>query len=126
MAGPNNSTLLSIDGIDFSEWAVRGITMTLSPIATGSLRRDVNGNLVDMTLPQFRKYGIAIACSDHEAPELTGIWRGSIIDVTCIPGLGVENNTDGTLTMQMMVDSFEVQRDEWGAQGNWQLTALQV
>lgn len=120
------STLLSIDGIDFSDWAVRGITMTLSLVASGALRRDVNGNLVDMTLPQFRKYGISIACSDHDAPQLTGIWRGSEITVTCIPGLGVESNTDGTLTLEMMVDSFEVQRDELEAQSGWSLTALET
>lgn len=119
------STLLSIDGIDFSDYASRGITMTLQPIASGSLEYDVNGNLVDMTLPAFRKYGIGIECEDQEAPELTGIFKGTDITVNCIPGLGVENSTDGILIMEMMVDDFTVRLDEWGAKIGWNLSALQ-
>lgn len=119
------STLLSIDGIDFSDYASRGITMTLQPMASGSLEYDVNGNLVDMTLPAFRKYGISIECEDQEAPELTGIFRGTEITVNCIPGLGVENSTDGILIMEMMVDDFNVRVDEWGAKIGWTLSALQ-
>ena len=37
-------TLLAIDGIDFSQYAVRGITMTLEPIdQAASLARDCRG-----------------------------------------------------------------------------------
>ena len=43
-------TLLSIDAIDFSQWAVRGITMTLEPIdQAAALARDCRGILADIS-----------------------------------------------------------------------------
>ena len=36
-------TLLSIDAIDFSQWAVRGITMTLEPIDQATASRAIAG-----------------------------------------------------------------------------------
>jgi hypothetical protein len=85
---PNNSTLLSIVGIDLSDYASRDLTITLNPIVTGALERDVNGNLVDMTLESHRKYTAVVSCTDHEAPELTGVWRGLEVTVTLIPEQG--------------------------------------
>ena len=70
-------TLLAIDEIDFSDYAIRGITMTLEPIAqAASLARDCRGMLADISLAQFRQFKITIACTDQEAPQLTGIWPG--------------------------------------------------
>lgn len=118
--------LFSIDGIDFSEYSTRGITMTLAPIDSGELRRDVNGTLHNLALEQFQKYRITVACTDHEAPELTGIFRGSEIVVTCLTELGVANNTDGTLTMNMMVEDFQTSREEYEAETAWSLTAAEI
>lgn len=122
----SNSTLLSIDGIEFSDYASRGISMTLELVDSGDLRRDVNGTLRNLTLEQFRKYRISIQCTEHEAPELTGIWKGSEITVTCIPGLGVENTTDETLVLDMMVETFQTERDELEADTAWSLTAVEI
>lgn len=119
-------TLLSINDIDFSPYAVRGITMTLEPIGqAAALARDCRGVLVDISVPQFRQYRISIECTDHEAPELTDVWPGMEVTITCVPGLGVANTTGDVLTIPAMVTGWNTSRDEWAAEVAWQLTAEQ-
>lgn len=119
-------TLLAIDDIDFSQYAVRGITMTLEPIEqAASLARDCRGILADISLAQFRQYKVTISCTDHEVPELTGVWPGQDITITCIPGLGVPNAVDGQLTIFAKVTAWNTSRDEWAAEVAWQLEAEQ-
>jgi hypothetical protein len=119
-------TLLTIDGIDFSDYAVRGITMTLAPIdQAANLARDCRGALADISLEQFRQYKVTITCTDHEAPVLTDIWPGQDITIACIPGLGAANGTDDVLTILAKVTSWNTSRDEWAAEVAWQLEAEQ-
>lgn len=126
MPTSTDSTLLSISGIELGDYSCRGLTMTLTPTGTqGALRRTVNGSLIDLSAPQFRKFAATISCEDQEAPELTDIWQGQEVTVTCIPGLGVAA-TSGELTMTMMVDSWTVSRDEWGCLSNWSINLLEV
>lgn len=119
-------TLLAIDGIDFSQYAVRGITMTLEPIDQAkSLARDCRGQLVDISLAQFRQYKVTVTCTDHEVPELTDIWPGQDITITCIPGLGAANTTGDVLIILAKVTAWNTSRDEWAAEIAWQLEAEQ-
>jgi hypothetical protein len=120
-------TLLAIDGIDFSQYAVRGITMTLEPIAQAiNLARDCRGALADISVAQFQQYKVTITCNDQEAPELTDVWPGQDITITCIPGLGVSNTTGSdVLTILAKVTKWNTSRDEWAAQIAWQLEAEQ-
>ena len=119
-------TLLSIDAIDFSQWAVRGITMTLEPIDQATaLARDCRGILADISLAQFRMYKVTVECTDHEAPELTGIWPGQDVTIVCIPGLGVPNSTDGQMTILAKVTRWSTSREEWNAETAWSLEAEQ-
>jgi hypothetical protein len=119
-------TLLAIDGIDFSQYAVRGITMTLTPIdQAAQLARDCRGALADISVAQFRQYKVTVACTDHEAPELTGVWPGQDITITCIPGLGVSNGAGDVLTILAKVTAWNTSRDEWAAEVAWQLEAEQ-
>src|SRR5262245_36265378 len=119
-------TLLSIDGIDFSPYAVRGITMTLEPIQqAASLARDCRGELVDISVAQFRQHKVTISCTDQEAPELTDVWPGMDITVTCIPGMGAANTTGDVLTILAKVTAWDTSRDEWGADLSWNLEAEQ-
>jgi hypothetical protein len=122
-------TLLAIDGISFSDYAVRGISMTLTPIDQAkNLARDCRGVLVDISLAQFRQYKVSISCTDFEAPELTDIWPGTDITIQCIPGLGVTNDTDDTvLTILAKVTSWNTSKDEgWnGAEVAWVIEAEQ-
>jgi hypothetical protein len=119
-------TLLAIDEIDFSDYAVRGITMTLEPIAqAASLARDCRGMLADISLAQFRQVKITITCTDQEAPQLTDIWPGQDITITCIPGVGVPDAPDGQLTILAKVTTWKTSRDEWAAETAWELDAEQ-
>lgn len=119
-------TLLAIDGIDFSQYAVRGITMTLTPIQqAANVARDCRGALADISLGQFRQYKVTITCTDHEAPELTDVWPGMDITITCIPGLGVANTTGDVLTILAKVTAWDTSCDEWAAETAWKLEAEQ-
>src|SRR5262245_27305250 len=119
-------TLLAIDGIDFSDYAVRGITMTLTPIQqAAALARDCRGALVDISVAQFKQYKVSISCDDHEAPELTDVWPGRDITITCIPGMGAANTTGDVLTILAKIVSRDTSRDEWGAELSWKLEAEQ-
>jgi len=119
-------TLLSIDAIDFSQWAVRGITMTLEPIEqAAALARDCRGILADISLAQFRQYKVTISCTDHEAPQLTGIWPGQDITIVCITGLGVPDDMEEQLTILAKVTAWSTSRDEWPAETAWSLEAEQ-
>jgi hypothetical protein len=125
-AGRPVYTLLSIDEIDYSSYSVRGITMTLEPIGqSANLARDCRGELVDISLEQFRQYKVAITCTDHEAPQLTDIWPGQDITISCIPGLGAANGADDVLTILAKVTAWNTSRDEWAAEVQWQLEAEQ-
>ena len=118
-------TLLAIDDIDFSQYAVRGITMTLDPIDQAkNVARDCRGDLADISVAQFRQYKISITCTDHEAPALAGVWPGQDITITCIPGLG-GGDPDDVLTILAKVTSWNTSRDEWAAEVAWQLEAEQ-
>jgi hypothetical protein len=119
-------TLLSIDGIDFSPWAARGITMTLEPIQqAANLARDCRGELVDISLEQFRQHKVSVTCTDHEAPELSGIWPGQSVTIECIPYLGASNTTGDVLTLLARVTAWSTSRDEWAAETAWKLEAEQ-
>ena len=116
-------TLLAIDAIDFSDYAVRGITMTLTPIDQAkALARDCQGYLVDVSLAQFRMFKVSITCTDHEAPQLTNTWPGQDITITCIPGLG---EVGGPLVILAKVTAWNTSRDEWASEVAWQLEAEQ-
>jgi hypothetical protein len=120
-------TLLTIDDIDFSSYAVRGITMTLAPIDQAkNVARDCRGELADISVAQFKQYKVSITCTDHEAPVLTDIWPGQDVTITCIPGLGVSNTTgEDVLTILAKVTAWDTSRDEWSAEVAWRLDAEQ-
>lgn len=119
-------TLLAIDNIDFSPYAVRGITMTLAPIDQArNVARDCRGMLADISVEQFRQYKITVTCTDHEAPVLTDVWPGMDVAIACIPGLGAANGTGDVLTILAKVTSWDTSRDEWAAEVAWRLEAEQ-
>jgi hypothetical protein len=119
-------TLLAIDGIDFSQYAVRGITMTLTPIDQAkAVARDCRGQLADISVAQFRQYKVTITCTDHEAPELTDVWPGMDVTIACIPGLGAANGAGDVLTILAKVTAWNTSRDEWAAEVAWSLEAEQ-
>ena len=123
-----DSTLLSITGITIPDYAIRGLTLDLQLVtASDGLRRSVNGELLDLTAPQFRKYSATLSCEDQDVPTLTDIWQGQIVTVTCIPGVGPVNDASGgTLTLNMMVNSWTTSRAEWDSLTNWTIELLEI
>ncbi len=123
----SDSTLLAITGITIPDYAIRGLTLDLQLVAAdGGLRRSINGELLDLTADQFRKYTATLSCEDQDVPTLTDIWQGQIVTITCIPGVGPANNTDGTLTLSMMVDTWNTSRAEWDSLTNWSINFIEI
>ncbi len=124
----SSSTLLSITGITIPDYAIRGLTLDLQLVtADGGLRRSINGELLDLTATQFRKYSATLSCEDQDVPTLTDIWQGQIVTVTCIPGVGPVNDASGgTLTLNMMVNNWTTSRAEWDSLTNWTIELLEI
>ena len=95
--GPN-STLITItplsggSAFDITPWSCRGATQTLEPISSiaggGSILgtqivRDVWGNLLDWTNPNFQKYQSVISARDTMTPALDGAFYGALVQVDC-------------------------------------------
>lgn len=139
-------TLLALEPIGIPPYSSRGITQTLTPIAAAAqLRRTVNGALLDLSAPQFRKYASQVTCSDQAPPAFDGLWQGAIVQVDCVARLAFK--TDGGLPeraavagtelvegdftyyrprLTMRITNFSTQEDEWGAAVGWTLDLEEV
>jgi hypothetical protein len=122
---------LSGPGFDLPEFSLWGLTVTLSPIEGSSqLERDINGNLVDLSSPQHRKYRVTISCTDNESPgfaaissEADGIWPGMAVTVTLPPQLG----SSDAITLDCLVSKpWSESFDELAAENSWTLELEQV
>lgn len=140
------TTVLVLDGMGVPPYSARGIKQTLAPIsAAQQVRRTVNGELLDFSSSQFRKYQSTITCTDQQAPALNGIWPGQVLTVDCIFELAYETMTGGAdrtvvpgssreeddftfyrprLTMRVIL--FETNKDEYGADCGWTLELEEV
>jgi hypothetical protein len=124
-----------------------GITQTLEYIdaVKDQLFRDVNGNLVDLTPEQFRKYRSSISCTWRNAPALDGVFPGAVVVVDCIQELSYRtaggspartvvsgsSRVSGDFTfyrpqLTMMVKDHQPQKDEWEATVGWRLDLEEV
>lgn len=139
-------TLLVLTPEGVPPYSARGITQTLSPIgAAGNYRRTVNGNLVDLSLDQFRKYASSISCEDQESPSLDALPIGAVVSVDCVAELGYltaggapskpvvpgSTRVSGEHTyyrpqLVMMVTAKRQDTNEWGAQVSWTLELEEV
>jgi len=138
-------TLLTISGIGVPPYSARGLRETLTPIAaTQRLARTVNGTAIDISPPQMRKYSLSIQCNDMNAPALDGIWPGMQLTIGCASELSFPTGgsaarpmVPGSLRFEgsysfyrpqlvVIVTSYSVERDEWGAAISWQLEGEEV
>lgn len=128
-------TLLSLvgDGFVMPENSLRGITATLAPIPQAAdIDRDCNGNAINLSATQFRKYRVSLTCTDQESPRFgfgdtdsdsdDGIWPGDIVTVTLQPELG----SSAPMTLECMVVEWQEQLDEYEHDNAWSLTLVQV
>lgn len=138
--------LSGVDGFWLPPFSARGLTQTLEQIgsdnAVGTLvRRDINGDLVDLTQPQFRKYATTITCKDVHAPTLDDAWIGQLVQIDCalelnyptgrsasrteVPG---SSRQEGHFTfyrprITVRIVSVSHGFEEYGADYNWKLGA---
>lgn len=141
------STLLVISGL-VTPYSARGLQQTLEPIAaSGAFRRSVNGTLVDLSVPELRKYRSTITCADQEVPALDGVWPGQVLTVDCVAELSYPGDSSGPAAgrsivpgservegdfvfyrprLTMMVMAHSVQTDEYGAAVGWSLDLEEV
>lgn len=81
----NAVTVLRISGIGVPPWSARGITQTIEPIdAAAGNWRTINGGLLDVSGPQFRKYKSSITCTDQNPPAFCGLWPGRTLTIDCV------------------------------------------
>ena len=136
-----STTLLKISGIGVTPYSARGLTQTLEIIPAGvAMRRTVNGSLVDITAPQFRKYRSTISCTDQQPPPLDKLAPNMILEVECVSQLAYltasgspertpvtgSSYVEGDFTfyrpkLNMRVTGFRITEDEYGASIGWQL-----
>ena len=141
------STVLDLGNtFTLSDYAARGITQTLDPIeAATSLRRTVNGALLNIASTQFKKYRSVISCADQVPPAFDGLWPGQQITVKCAAELSYKTSggspsrsvvsgssrTEGTWTyyrpeLTMRVVRLTTNSNEWGAIVSWTLELEEV
>ena len=134
-------TVLTITGFGLTPYSARGIRQTLEPIPqSSSMRRTVNGALVDVSAPEMRKYRSVITCEDMNVPAIDGVWPGQLVTVACACELSYltsggtpartvvsgSSRTDGDFTfyrpqLSMRIVTFNEALDELGAFLAWTL-----
>lgn len=142
-----DTTVLTITALGLPPYSTRGASQTLQPIdAARSMRRTVNGTLVDLSVSELRKFRSTISCTDQQPPAFNGIWPGQTVTVDCISELAYEDatgesadrtavsgstRTEGSfvfyrpqLTMKVM--SFRTDTDEYGAECGWTIELEEV
>jgi hypothetical protein len=143
-----DSTVLVLSGVGVPDYSARGLTQTLDPIgASSQVRRTINGSLIDLSYDQFRKYQSTISAQDMDPPAVDGVWPGHIVSIECVaelcyshalsgngpnrPMVYGSERISGDFTfyrplLDMMVTSFTVSVDEYGAAVSWQMQLEEV
>ena len=140
-----SDTLLVITGL-ITPFSARGLRQTLSPISQSvQMRRTVNGALVDLSIPQMRKYESTISADDQSVLALNGVWAGAQVTVDCVAELAyltasgspertvVPNSSrvNGAWTfyrprLTMRIMEYQTQVDEWNAVVGWTMRLEEV
>jgi hypothetical protein len=140
------SDVLTLSGIGVPPYSARGTSQTLEPIGSSQqLRRTINGELIDISRAEFRKYRSTISCVDQQPPAVDGVWPGQVLMVGCIselsyrtaggaparPVVAGSSRTEGDYTsyrpsLTMRVVSFNQDTDEYGAEVSWSLQLEEV
>ena len=78
-------TILVLGNVIFPVGSDREITQSLEPIDNGLIRRTVNGDAVDLTRDENRKFQSTISTTDLEGPGFDHLFKGQILTgVECI------------------------------------------
>ena len=140
------SDVLTLSGIGVPPYSARGASQTLEPIGSSQqLRRTINGELIDISRAEFRKYRSTISCVDQQPPAIDGVWPGRVLTVGCISELSYltaggaparplgsgssRTASDYTFyrpSLTMRVVAFSQDTDEYGAAVSWSLQLEEV
>lgn len=116
------TTALRIQMTNSGKWIVipyeasRGIKQTLRPIDGGTeMRRSVNGNLIVVANPRFRKYATEITCSDYDVPAFGDLWVGDRITIESVVPIQ-QRVVGGTVSLKRLpvensVEAFDSEGD---------------
>jgi hypothetical protein len=145
--GTSNDTLLTISGLGTMLYQARGLTQTLEAIgASKSQSRTVNGRLLDMSNPIFRKYLSKITCTDSTAPPIDNLWPGLTVTVHCAAELAYltgnigspsrnevsgSSRTEGNFTLYrpvltMLIQDVNQHLAEWAGDIQWEISLEEV
>lgn len=151
-----DNTLLVLSAVGVPPYSARGLTQTLAPIAQAvSYARTVNGDYVNLSPSQMRKYSSTITCADQDPPA--SVWPGDTVTVDCVCELAVYGysetvtETDPSDTeqiferphvpgsirydddfafyrpqLEMVVTAINTSTDEYGHIVNWTMTLEEV
>lgn len=137
---------LVISGDGVPPYSVRGLDITLAPIESAVPERTVNGGLVNLAPPEFRKYRLTLGCTDVDPPAFAGMWPGSVLSVIAPEWVGYKTATGSppagrtvanwyesgdytfvTLDLLMMVmGPWEQTRNEAAGTTRWQIVLEEV
>lgn len=142
-----DDTLLTISGLGNFQYQARGLTQTLFVIKqTQQQVRDVNGILVDVSNPAFRKYGSKITCTDVDATPIDGLWPGMEVVVGCTCELAYPTGNSGSPyravvsgssyvqgaytfyrpELNMMILDIQRTFDEWKHDNGWEIDLEEI
>jgi hypothetical protein len=140
-------TLLTITGLGGFQYQARGLTQTLSVLPQLKQQlRTINGTLIDVSNPAFRKYASKVTCTDVDAPPMDNLWPGMIVTVDCAASLCFETGNPGSPykpessgssyanghytfyrpRLEMMVMDVQQTFDEWKCANGWELDLEEV
>lgn len=136
-----DESVLALLGRGVPPYSARGLTQTLEPLDQAtSLARTINGELIDLSRAEFRKYKSTISGTDQRPPSCDGLWPGREIVVDCIaelaypvggapqrPVVAGSSFSEAGFNyyrprLTMMVTAFQLARDEYGAQVSWSMS----
>lgn len=142
---PNAFTALRMQGVGVPPYSARGLHQTVAHLdQAAQYKRDVNGNLLDISFDGFQKYKSTISCTDQRPPNLDGKWPGKIVTVDCVFELSMDEGgspnrpvvpgslkTEGAHTtyrprLVMMVTNYSGDTDEYAADTSWSMDLEEV
>jgi hypothetical protein len=134
-------SLLAISPIGVPPYSARGASQTLDPL-NGVFARTVDGELIDLTPPQFKLWKTSISCTDLQSPAINEIARGMVVVIDCVAEIKwktdggspdrpiVEGSerideewTYGRPRLTMMITNHSVQKNEFQAAVSWHIEA---
>lgn len=142
----SNDTLLILNSMGIPLFSARGLTQTIEPIQQAKDQaRTINGELIDLSESQFRKYQSKVSCTDMVGPAMNGIWPGQQIIIDCVCELAYKtmggtpdrtvvsgsSRTSGDFTfyrprLTMVVTQITQGNEEWAGTVNWELDLEEI